>query len=147
MEPFKVPPMSFDAGQMLESRESARQTVLVPATALMVVAGCCIATMMVVLPFEAYLILSGAARRLNPHIYPMNMIVRVAWSLVLLGASGYTLWGALQMRNLRSLTHARLAAIIATIPCIGPCYILGIPFGIWALVLLSRVEIAGQFER
>jgi hypothetical protein len=36
---------------------------------------------------------------------------------------------------------------MALIPCLGPCYILGIPAGIWALVVLARPEVREAFDR
>ena len=36
------------------------------------------------------------------------------------------------MRNLKNYGQARAAAVVAMIPLLGPCCLLGIPFGIWA---------------
>jgi hypothetical protein len=53
--------------------------------------------------------------------------------------------GALKMKNLQSRTWAFVAAIIALCPCISPCLILGLPFGIWALVVLCDSSIKAAF--
>jgi hypothetical protein len=37
-----------------------------------------------------------------------------------------------------------VGAITAVLPC-GPCWILGLPVGIWALVVLSRAEVKEAF--
>jgi hypothetical protein len=55
--------------------------------------------------------------------------------------------GALKMKKVESYNSAMAASIIAMIPCVSPCCILGLPFGIWALVILSKPEIKTAFGR
>jgi hypothetical protein len=50
------------------------------------------------------------------------------------------------MQQLTSHGLAMAAAIIAMIPCFSPCCVLGLPFGIWALVVLSKPEVKSQFH-
>jgi hypothetical protein len=50
------------------------------------------------------------------------------------------------MKNLQSYGLAMTASIVAMIPCISPCCILGLPFGIWALVILNRPEVKAAFR-
>jgi hypothetical protein len=57
-----------------------------------------------------------------------------------------TLVGAYKMMNLDSYSAARSAAIISVIPLCSPCLILGIPFGIWALVVLSDAQVKSAFR-
>jgi hypothetical protein len=38
------------------------------------------------------------------------------------------------------------ASIIAIIPCFGPCCCLGIPVGIWALVVINKPEVKSAFR-
>jgi hypothetical protein len=54
--------------------------------------------------------------------------------------------GASKMKNLQSYGFAMAATVIAMIPCIGPCCILGLPIGIWALVILLKPEVKGAFQ-
>jgi hypothetical protein len=54
--------------------------------------------------------------------------------------------GALKMKNLQSYGMAMAASIVAMIPCISPCCILGLPIGIWALVVLSKPEVKDTFS-
>jgi hypothetical protein len=49
------------------------------------------------------------------------------------------------MQSLRSYGFAFAAAILAMIPCLTPCCVLGLPFGIWALVVLNKPEVKSQF--
>jgi hypothetical protein len=53
--------------------------------------------------------------------------------------------GAAKMQSLRSFEFAFAAAILAMIPCLTPCCVLGLPFGIWALVVLNKPEVKSQF--
>ena len=53
--------------------------------------------------------------------------------------------GAVKMKNLQSYTFAYTISILAMIPCLSPCCLIGLPFGIWALVVLSKPEIKAQF--
>ena len=54
--------------------------------------------------------------------------------------------GALKMKNLQNYALAMAASIISMIPCISPCCLLGLPFGIWALVVLSKPEVKSAFH-
>ncbi len=54
--------------------------------------------------------------------------------------------GAMKMKNLQNYTFAYTISILAMIPCLSPCCLLGLPFGIWALVVLNKPEIKSQFN-
>jgi len=97
------------------------------------------------------LIVSGAVDRLeemnqSPISKHTQMTVRVLWGVVLVLASSFVLYGAIQMKNLKNYGTARAAAFVSVIPLLGPCCVLGIPFGIWALVTLGRPGVKDQFE-
>jgi hypothetical protein len=66
-------------------------------------------------------------------------------SLFALAMSVLVLIGAMKMQSLRSFGFAFAAAILAMIPCLTPCCVLGLPFGIWALVVLNKPEVKSQF--
>ena len=53
--------------------------------------------------------------------------------------------GAMKMRKLQSYNFAMTAAIISMIPCVSPCCLLGLPFGIWALIVLLKPEVKAAF--
>lgn len=55
-------------------------------------------------------------------------------------------FGAWQMQKLRGYEFAFVAAILAMLPCVSACCLLSLPFGIWALVILSKAEIKSQFK-
>ena len=74
---------------------------------------------------------------------PMGLLVRI----VPLALGIFVLFGALKMQQLRSRGLAMTAAIVAMVPCLSPCCLLGLPFGIWALIVLSKPEVQSQFDR
>ena len=53
---------------------------------------------------------------------------------------------ALKMKKLESKGLAMTGAILAMIPCVSPCCLLGLPFGIWALVVMGKDEVSSQFS-
>jgi hypothetical protein len=54
--------------------------------------------------------------------------------------------GASKMQSLQNYSLAVTASVLAMLPCISPCCLLGLPFGIWALVVLNRPEVKSQFN-
>jgi hypothetical protein len=54
--------------------------------------------------------------------------------------------GAAKMQKLQNYQFALTAGIVAMLPCISPCCIFGLPFGIWALVVLNKPEVKSQFS-
>ena len=50
------------------------------------------------------------------------------------------------MLSLRSYEFAMVAAILAMIPCLTPCCLLGLPFGIWAVVVLRKPGVKEYFN-
>ena len=61
------------------------------------------------------------------------------------------LWGiivpyaGIMMMNLRSYSSVMIGVIFAMLPCNAGC-LLGLPFGIWALVVLNRPEVKRAFS-
>jgi hypothetical protein len=60
--------------------------------------------------------------------------------------SALILFGALKMKKCQSYGWAMTASILAVVPCVSPCCLVGIPIGIWALVVLSKPEVKAQFQ-
>jgi hypothetical protein len=58
----------------------------------------------------------------------------------------FIIFASLKMRELRQYELSIAASIIAMIPCISPCCIIGLPIGIWCLVVLLRPEIKAAFH-
>lgn len=56
------------------------------------------------------------------------------------------LLGALKMKRLESHGFAMAAAILAALPCISPCCLLGMPIGIWAIMVLLDPGVKAAFQ-
>jgi hypothetical protein len=69
----------------------------------------------------------------------VSSVVGIALSVVIL-------LGALKMRKLESHGFAMAASVIAMVPCLSPCCFLGLPIGIWAVVVLSKPEVKNAFH-
>ena len=122
-----------------------------PAIALIVVSIFAIGCGVLALAGDVALIATGALERLEeqnrgPISKYTQITVRTIWGVVLVIASSYVLYGAIQMKNLKNYGTARAAAMVAMIPLLGPCCILGIPFGIWAFVTLGKPEVQSEFR-
>jgi hypothetical protein len=55
------------------------------------------------------------------------------------------LFGGIKMRSLQAYGLCMTASIVAMIPCLFPCCIVGLPIGIWAIVVLSKQEVKTLF--
>lgn len=56
------------------------------------------------------------------------------------------LLGGVRMKELTNRGFALTASIMAMIPCISQCCLIGLPIGIWALVVLNRDDVKRSFR-
>ncbi len=71
--------------------------------------------------------------------------VGVIQSLVGLGISVFLYMAAKKMERLESFNWAMAGSILAMLPCFSPCCVLGLPVGVWSLVVLNKPEVKGAF--
>jgi ABC-type proline/glycine betaine transport system permease subunit len=71
---------------------------------------------------------------------------RIVSGLVVLAFNAFVFFAAMQMKQLQSWPLALSGSIIAMTPCISLCCIIGIPIGIWALVVLFKPEVKEAFS-
>ncbi|WP_417750255.1 hypothetical protein [Rosistilla oblonga] len=55
--------------------------------------------------------------------------------------------GGIQMRSMGSYRLAHIGALTCCIPCMSPFWILGMPFGVWTVRILSQPESKVAFGR
>lgn len=67
-------------------------------------------------------------------------------SIIGILVSGLILFGAIKLKRLESYGLAMTVSIIAMIPCVSPCCLIGLPLGIWAVVVLSKPEVKSAFH-
>lgn len=60
--------------------------------------------------------------------------------------AAFIIYAALKMKEMKQWSLAVAASILAMIPCISPCCIIGLPIGIWALVVLMKPEVKEAFD-
>lgn len=66
--------------------------------------------------------------------------------LVQLAVGGVILYGALKMMKLQNYQLAMVSTVMAMVPCVSPCCVVGLPIGIWALVVLIKPEVKSVFK-
>ncbi len=139
--PTYLPPGQVDA--------FAAQRVAGPATALIVTAILGILNQVAGIAINAAQMGMGPMWRQNPNrMMPMMFEggAGIAGGVIALILGIVVLIGAMKMKKLESYSFAMAAAIIAMIPCLSPCCLLGVPFGIWALVVLSDSSVKAAFR-
>jgi len=65
-------------------------------------------------------------------------------NLAVAALNGFVLFGAIKMLRLQNRGLAVAVSIVAMLPC-QCCCVFGLPFGIWALVVLNKPEVKSQF--
>jgi hypothetical protein len=68
------------------------------------------------------------------------------WPILLLSIHAYIIYGAICMLRLHGYRRALAAAILSCVPICSGCLVVGIPFGIWALIVLYRPEVKAAFR-
>ena len=69
-----------------------------------------------------------------------------AFGLVNILITPFIVYGAIQMWKGKKYGWAKSSAILALIPLTNCCFIVGVPFGIWALYLLMQPEVKSYFD-
>jgi hypothetical protein len=155
-------PMSYEPESPKPLRSPAADRVSLPAIFLIVVGALSIL-------WGGYLAVNGAIAKANPQLVQQGIDAKQKQELekqgfdmagIVKGATtGYIVLGAISvisailmivggimMLRLRGYGIAVLGSVMALVPCLTPCCFLGIPFGIWALVVLSNAEVKEAFR-
>jgi predicted Zn finger-like uncharacterized protein len=77
--------------------------------------------------------------------YVIGTIIGLAFNSIGIFLQPVVIFGAIRMRQLRSYGLAMTASILAMLPC-GLCCLLGLPFGIWSLVVINRPDVRDSFS-
>ncbi|GAH16118.1 unnamed protein product, partial [marine sediment metagenome] len=70
----------------------------------------------------------------------------VGFSIIDIFIAALIIYAALKMKDLKHWGLAVAASILAMIPCISPCCIIGLPIGIWCLVVLMKPAVKEAFD-
>lgn len=72
--------------------------------------------------------------------------VGLVQSLIQLAFGAVVLVGGLKMMKFESYQLAIVSSVMALVPCVSPCCLIGLPVGIWALVVLAKPEVKVLFH-
>lgn len=133
------------------SREAALQAIKGPAICLIVTG----ALGAVFALFGAVSNLLGAGMHTMPpnippqwqsFVHAMQGSIGGIINLFFAAMDGLVLFGAIKMMRLESRSLAIAACIVAMLPVtVSCCCVLGLPFGIWALVVMNKPEVKSHF--
>lgn len=120
--------------------KEARRSLAIPATVLLVTA--------------TPVVVTTPLRLIDMWIHPEDPLLQlVPWSVLVIVHALLLLVhllitvGSVNMLLMRSYKLARIGAIAACVPMFTTCTVIGVPFGIWALVVLSRTNVRSQFSK
>ena len=71
-----------------------------------------------------------------------GVLTILVWFLFLLIAALVIMGG--RMKGLQNHALAKAAAVLALLPC-SPCCVIGLPVGIWALIVLAEPDVQAAF--
>lgn len=126
----------------------AESKVAPPAIAIIVVAGLAIVACIFGLLFNLLGIgagtLGGVARD-ERFAQLLGGTLGMVSNLLGLVLYSVAIWGALKMKALQSYGLSVASAVIVMLPC-SCCCLIGLPIGIWALVVLLNADVKAAFH-
>ena len=72
--------------------------------------------------------------------------IGITSSILGLLVAGFLVYAALEMKKLSQYGLAVAASVVAMVPCVSPCCVIGLPVGIWSLVTLTKPHIKEAFR-
>jgi hypothetical protein len=72
--------------------------------------------------------------------------VGLAINVIALALAGLYILASVKMRKLESYGLVMTATILSMLPCTSSCCCVGLPIGIWILIVLSKPEVKGSFQ-
>ncbi|MEQ1905517.1 MAG: hypothetical protein ABL888_15115 [Pirellulaceae bacterium] len=82
----------------------------------------------------------------NMAMMMMQGTIGLVSSIIGLAIGGFIMFACSKMMKLESYGMAMTATILAMIPCISPCCLLGLPIGIWGIVILNDPQVKAAFR-
>ena len=126
--------------------DQVKRVVGVPATSLIVLATI---AMLLDIAVIAHAVSNDAPLMLEqygPDDGRLMVAANVGVNCLLMLVHAVVLIGAVNMLRVRTYSIALTSAALSVIPFCSPTVIIGIPFGIWALVALSRSDVKEGFR-
>jgi hypothetical protein len=129
-----------------------------PATGLMVVGAICVLAALLSLASNIFGLGMGAfgpgrggggggmPPQMERWVQMTSGGVGIVLNIIGLALSAFFIYAATKMRKLESYGMVMTATIISMLPCLSPCCCVGLPVGIWILVVLSKPEVKTAFH-
>ena len=139
--PYQAPTTGKEHGESFQSNNAyALRLLRPPAIAMIIVA------ILGLLNVLAGAILQFYLGQLELNFDTPVNTVRIASVVVISLFHFVFMYGAVLMLQARDRKSARMAMMIACVPCCSPLVIVGIPFAIWALVVMNNERVIALFE-
>ncbi len=138
--PYASPAPAPGGFSPAQGRDQAREQLKIPAIILIVLGVLWIIWRVVDFILCFFLVQQGAPLTGQMTVGLVSDVIAVILNIAVI-------IGAVCMLKMNSRAGAWAGAIASVIPCVGPCCLLGIPFGIWAMVIMSKPEVAQAFEK
>jgi len=140
--PFSAPASNFDSARAMSLQE-VRTKVAAPAICMMVAGIITAAFASIYLVLMLIGIVATIAQ--NDPGETLEAFAGFGMFLIPLVRAGLIIYGAVQMKKLKNYPFAMTAAILSVIPFCS-CVFIDLPFGIWALVVLSNTQVKQAFD-
>ena len=134
----------------VQLKKKIQDELAVSAIILIVLSSITVTLMAVSCTFDAVVLtVQNEEESTDPFMAYFNgkILIRLVWGIIMLVSNVVILIGAINLKFMKSLGLSKAAATMSLIPCIGPCFIIGIPFGLMALSILNRPEVSDAFEK
>ncbi|HYG25111.1 MAG TPA: DUF4339 domain-containing protein [Verrucomicrobiae bacterium] len=143
---------SIPAAQLASNREAAKRSVKAPAIALKVYAGLLLVVSLLSL-LLVVLVMTGSnpftnvenaeiSKSLTQQFGSATAFIGPILNLVFVGL---IFVGASKFERFESFGMALTACILAMLPC-SLCCVIGLPIGIWGIVVLNQSQVKSQFK-
>jgi hypothetical protein len=145
--PYQPSPWGGDPMSDAQRAARAAESVAAPAIALMIAAGLSMAVSVVMCGGGIIAVLNQPMPG-NPNA-PLGLMLAVVFGMYFVmpvAQTAVVFVGAMKMRKLESYGLSMAGCIVALLPC-NFCWLLTLPFGIWAIVVLSDTSVRGAFKR
>jgi hypothetical protein len=83
---------------------------------------------------------------MEQYVQMMSGTMGIVFNVIGLGVGVLTLVASLKMKKLESYGLVMTGTICSMLPCISPCCCVGLPIGIWVLVVLAKPEVKSAFK-
>ncbi len=128
----------------ISEMNKAKERLKLPAIGIIVSAGIQLAVFLIVFLF---LSIQRPVNSTDARVKEFFENIMPVFVIILFSLYGFSVSGALQMMQVKNYHSAMASAIIHILTLICGFPLVGVPVGIWALVVLQKTEIKSAFAR